>query len=97
MPVWGPGGVMAVPTDGQAKIALGVGLAGILLCCWVLGPVAFYIGHSSVSRIRNSGGALSGLGLAQTGRILGAVETVLLVGAVVYGIYGIVFSALNAH
>jgi hypothetical protein len=43
----------------------------------VLGPVAYLLGRWSGERIAGSGGALSGAGLATTGRVAGIVVTVI--------------------
>jgi hypothetical protein len=54
--------------------------AAIGLCCGlgiVLGPVAYLLGRWSAERIRSSGGALRGAGLATAGRISGIVVTVI--------------------
>ena len=64
------------PTDNQALASLLIGIGGIA-CCF-LGPVAFFLGNSSLRRIRGSGGAVGGEGMAQVGRILGLVGTVIL-------------------
>lgn len=65
-----------------------LGILGIFCCLGiVLGPVAFFLGHSALGRIRNSGGALGGAGMAQAGRILGVIDTLLwLVLLVVVGV-----------
>ncbi len=64
-------------------LALILGIVSVV-CCSILGPVAFFIGNSSLTRIRASNGALGGAGLAQAGRILGIVGTVLLALGVLY-------------
>lgn len=69
--------VAAPPNDSQATLSLILGILG-LLCCQILAPVAFFIGQSSLTRIRASNGALGGAGLAQWGRILGIIGTIIL-------------------
>jgi hypothetical protein len=66
-------------------------ILGILsvLCCAILGPIAFFIGNGSLNRIRASGGTLGGAGLAQAGRILGIIGTVFLALGVLYAIVAI--------
>ena len=72
----------APPNDSRAMASLVLGMCGIA-CCF-LGPVAFFLGNSSLARIRASGGTLGGEGMAQAGRILGIVGTVILaLGALV--------------
>jgi uncharacterized membrane-anchored protein len=69
---------VAVQTDSQATLALILGIVSIV-CCGIAGPFAFFIGNSSLNRIRASGGTLGGETQAQAGRILGAIGTILLV------------------
>ena len=64
------------PTDGQATVALILGILG--LCCGILGPIAFFLGQSSRNRIQASGGQLGGYGLATAGWVLGIIDTVFL-------------------
>jgi hypothetical protein len=59
--------------DTMAIVALVLGIGGLLCCGGILGPVALALGIASRGKIRNSGGALRGDGLALAGIILGAV------------------------
>lgn len=69
--------------------ALPLGLPGM-----IAGPIAYFLGKGSRTRIIESGGTIGGMGLANTGRILGIVTTA--VGAVVTLLWLIVvFNALN--
>jgi hypothetical protein len=70
-------GMAAVPNDSQATLSLVLGIIGVL-CCFLLAPVALFIGNSSRQRIQASGGALGGYGLATAGFVLGIVGTVIL-------------------
>jgi hypothetical protein len=89
-----PGGYAASPpTDGQATIALILGIVG--LCCGILGPVAFFLGQSSRSRIQNSGGTLGGYGQATAGWVLGIIDTVILAIEILLVIVGFITSASN--
>jgi hypothetical protein len=67
------------PTDSQATLSLVFGLLSLTCCLSILGPVAFFLGNSSLNRIRASGGTLGGEGLANAGRILGIVGSFILV------------------
>jgi hypothetical protein len=60
-----------------------LGLVSLTCCLSILGPVAFFVGNSSLNRIRASGGTLGGEGLANAGRILGIIGTVLLAISVI--------------
>jgi hypothetical protein len=57
----------------------------------ILGGVGFFLGRSSLNRIRASGGAVGGAGIAQAGWIIGVVATAL--GAL-YFIYIVVAFAI---
>jgi hypothetical protein len=56
-----------------------LGLLSLTCCLSILGPVAYFIGNSSLNRIRASGGTLGGESLAKAGRILGIIGTIFLV------------------
>ncbi len=69
--------------------ALPLGLPGM-----IAGPIAYFLGKGARTRILESGGTIGGMGLANTGRILGIVTTAI--GAVVTLLWLIViFLALN--
>jgi len=55
-----------------------LGIVGIV-CCQILGPIAWYLGHQEVQRIRGGQSAQAGEGFAKAGMILGIIGTVLLV------------------
>jgi len=95
-----PGGMVSAgaPTDQMAIWAIvlaGLGLLG--LCCvgvggLILGPIAFFLGGSSLKRIRASNGAVGGDTLASIGRwgglavgILGLLILVFYVIAIANG------------
>lgn len=75
--------VPGAPTDQMAIWALvlaGVGLLG--LCCFgvgglILGAVAFFVGGSSINRIKASNGTVGGETLAQIGRWGGLAVAIL--------------------
>ena len=80
---------MAPPNDSQATLALVLGIISVV-CCYLLGPVALFIGNSSRQRIQASGGTIGGGGMATAGFILGIIGTVFLVLAAI----GVVFYAI---
>ncbi len=55
-----------------------------LVCCQVLGPVAWIVGGKAVREIDASAGRLGGRGQAMAGKVLGIIGTVLMVLAIVY-------------
>ncbi|HEX9100443.1 MAG TPA: hypothetical protein VF956_13225 [Candidatus Dormibacteraeota bacterium] len=73
--------------DNRAAIALALAITGLVLGLplgvpgLVLGPFAYFMGKSAVTRIKASAGALSGGNIARTAWMLGVVATA--VGAVV--------------
>lgn len=68
-----------------------LGLLSLTCCLSILGPVAFFVGNSSLNRIRASGGTLGGEGLANAGRILGIIGTVILA----IGVIVLIFAAVT--
>jgi hypothetical protein len=65
-------------TSGQGTAALVIGLFGIIGCCHVVSPVAWYLGQDELKDIR--AGRVGGTGTnAKVGMILGIVGTCLLV------------------
>lgn len=82
MPGGGYAPAIAPPNDGQATLALVLGIISCV-CCPILGPVALFIGNSSRQRVASSGGTLGGGGLATAGMILGIIGTVFLVFGVI--------------
>jgi len=77
---------MAPPTDSQATVALVLGILSLLPCCWVVGPVAFFIGNAARRRIEVAGGTISGGGMATAGMVMGIIGTVFLVLVILYAI-----------
>ncbi|QIS08416.1 DUF4190 domain-containing protein [Nocardia arthritidis] len=77
---------MAIPNQipGQpiehphAMLVLFLGIGGIL-CCGVLGPVAWAMGKRSLDQIEESGGAYGGRAQVLVGYILGIITTVFMI------------------
>jgi hypothetical protein len=66
------------PTSGKAIAALVLGIIGLTMCgCFPVSIVAWVIGKQAEREIRESGGAISGEGLAQAGWITGMIGTAL--------------------
>jgi hypothetical protein len=86
-------------TDGRAAAALVLAILGLIFSIpaglpgMVAGPIAYFLGKSARTRIRESNGALGGEGAANAGRILGIVATIVgcLVGL---GWLIVIFNAL---
>jgi len=76
---------MAPPTDSQATVALVLGILSVI-CCPLVGPVAFFIGNAARARIQMSGATVGGGGMATAGMILGIFGTIFLVLVILYGI-----------
>lgn len=72
---------MAPPTDSQATLSLVLGILSVI-CCPIVGPVAFFMGNASRQRVEASGGTVSGGGMATAGMILGIIGTVWIVLAI---------------
>lgn len=82
-----PEGGRGVPTDGRAITSLVSSIFGILLALpfgipgLVLGPMAYFLGTSAITRIDAAAGSSSGRGIAVTGTALGILATAI--GAIV--------------
>ncbi|MEU6828483.1 DUF4190 domain-containing protein [Nocardia beijingensis] len=62
----------------NATAVLFLGAASVL-CCGVLGPVAWALGRRALDQIEESGGAYGGRTQVMVGYILGVVGTVLMI------------------
>jgi hypothetical protein len=60
----------------QSTLALVLGILG-LLCCPILGPIAWYMGSQELRNISAGVSDASGEGSAQAGKVLGIAGTVL--------------------
>lgn len=91
-PTWAPSPGQPPPKHDQAitSMVLGIaGLASLLVCCGallVVSPVAWTMGTKAVAQIDASGGALSGRGEAEAGRIMGMIGTILLPFVVLFAL-----------
>ncbi|WP_174184856.1 DUF4190 domain-containing protein [Nocardia barduliensis] len=62
----------------NATAVLFLGAASVL-CCGVLGPVAWALGRRALDQIEESGGAFSGRAQVMVGYILGVIGTILMI------------------
>ncbi|MDQ6919557.1 MAG: hypothetical protein M3Z98_09385, partial [Candidatus Dormibacteraeota bacterium] len=91
-PGYGPPGMaVGVPTDQMAIWSLVIAIVGLVGCCCfgvggiIGGPIAFFMGGSSLKRIRASNGALGGDTLALIGRWGGLAVAIL--GLLILAVY----------
>ena len=68
----------------QAITALIVGILGFVSCCYLLSPVAWYLGSQELKSIREGRSAVAGEPLAKVGWILGIVGSILLVLSLIW-------------
>lgn len=66
----------------QGTTILVLGIMSIV-CCGLLGPVAWIMGNTAIKEIDASPGAYSNRGNVQAGRIIGIVASVLLIVSIV--------------
>jgi hypothetical protein len=76
MTVANPGQQQSAST--QAITALVLGILGVI-CCNILGPVAWYVGNQELKAVREGRSPMAGEILAKIGMILGIIGTVLMV------------------
>lgn len=63
----------------QAITALVLGILGIVSCCGILSPIAWYLGKQEQKAILEGRSPAAGAQLAQVAVILGIVGTIMLV------------------
>ncbi|MBE7325399.1 DUF4190 domain-containing protein [Nocardioides sp. Y6] len=82
-----PGGYGGQPVQDhpQATTILVLGILS-LICCQILGPVAWIMGKKAVAEIDATPGRYSGRDKANIGKILGIIGTVLLVLSILFSI-----------
>ena len=85
-PAYGYQGAVDHP---QGTTILVLGILSIL-CCGLLGPVAWIMGNKAIAEIDARPGAYSNRGSVQAGRIIGIIATVILIITVVG--YGLLFA-----
>ena len=84
-PYQGQPGVLsaATVTNQKAVISLVVALVGGVCCLGIIGgPIAIFFGNAANKEIAASGGTQSGSGLAKAGLIIGIIELILWILAV---------------
>jgi hypothetical protein len=74
------------PRSGQATTILILGIISIL-CCQILGPIAWYMGRQELGRIRAGLIALEDEGTTKAGMILGIISTILLGLVIIWVIF----------
>jgi hypothetical protein len=62
----------------QAIVALVLGILSVV-CCQIVGPIAWYIGNQELKAIQMGASPVAGESLAKAGKILGIIGTVLLI------------------
>lgn len=65
-------------SSSRGTISLVLGILG-LLCCALLGPVAWYLGSQELKAIAAGESPATGEGVAKAGMILGIIGSVLLI------------------
>lgn len=80
-------GNQPVPNHPRAVTILVLGILS-LVCCQILGPVAWVMGKNTVAEIDAHPGHWTGREMAKVGMILGIVGTGLLVLSAVVGLLG---------
>lgn len=70
--------VAATQQSSKATIAVVVGVLGIV-CCGLLAPVAWYLGNEEIKAIDAGRLSETNRGMAQVGKILGIIGSILLV------------------
>ncbi|HXU46790.1 MAG TPA: DUF4190 domain-containing protein [Thermoanaerobaculia bacterium] len=82
----------------QATTALILGIVGVI-CCGLAAPIAWYLGNKELHLIQAGQSSPAGQGLAQVGKILGIVGSVLLILGLVWVFFmgGMAMLSAMAH
>lgn len=72
----------------QAITALVLGILGIVSCCGILSPIAWYLGKQEQKAILEGRSPAAGAQLAQVAVILGIVGTILLIVGLLWVLVG---------
>ena len=85
---------MTMPAEGQpqsassqAITALVLGILGVVTCCGILSPIAWYLGSQEQRAIREGRSPAAGQGLAQAAVILGIIGTIVLVFGMLWAFF----------
>jgi hypothetical protein len=92
---------VGAPTDQMAIWSLVIAILGLVGCCCfgvggvIGGPIAFFMGGSSLKRIRASNGTVGGETLALIGRWGGLAVGILGLGILIVYILLLTYGAIN--
>lgn len=67
-----------------------------LVCCGLLGPVAWAMGNGAIAEIDRSGTVWSNRGSVQAGRVCGIISTCLLGLAVLFVLFSVMVAGAGA-
>jgi hypothetical protein len=82
----------------QATTALILGIVSIV-CCQLLGPVAWFLGNQELKAIREGRSPAAGEGLAKAGWILGIISSIILAFSLLWVLFfgGMAFIQAMMH
>lgn len=88
-----PPGPPSQPPSAQASsskpvTSLVLGIIGLILCCGIPSPFAWYIGKKELDAIAAGQSPQEGQGMARAGMILGIIGTVLLLFSLFWVVLG---------
>lgn len=89
---------MSMPSSdpGRGTLILVMGILSIV-CCGILGPIAWALGASDLKRINAGQISPEARGLTQAGMICGIIGTILLVLGLIWGVFLGGFAAFSAR
>ena len=80
----------------QAITALVLGILGIVTCCGILSPIAWYLAKQEQKAIQEGRSPAAGTQMAQVAAILGIIGTVMLVFGLLWILVGGGLAVLSA-
>ncbi len=91
-----PGGNQQGSASTNAIIALVAGILSFVMCPFILGIVAWFMGKSEVSKIDRNESPMAGRSMATIGMWLGIVNVILSVLAIIAYVFIIVIALLSS-
>ncbi|RKQ91471.1 uncharacterized protein DUF4190 [Solirubrobacter pauli] len=83
-PQWQQGFNQPQQTPGSATAALILGICSLVICPLICGPLAVVYGNKAKREIDNSGGRLTGRGMAQAGVVTGWIGVAFAVISILF-------------
>lgn len=85
------------PESSNSVAALVVGIVGLVACCGLINPIAWYLGSEELKAIDAGRRDPAGRSNANAGRILGIIGSVIVIGVVLFYLVAFIVSLAAAE